>query len=239
MPPDPPAARPAAAPAWAGELAWRAQHLFMLKLVGTSVGTALFFVAYFHLLQHPPRPAIVMPLTAIDRLIPFEPGAIAAYLSLWVYVGIGPGLQRSLADLLAYGAWAGALCLAGLACFYWWPTSVPPATQDLSAYPGFGMLKGVDAAGNACPSMHVAIAIFSAIRAGQVLRSIGAPRWLRAINAGWFVAIAWSTLATRQHVAIDVVAGAALGLVFVLGSLRWRPQAATGTILFGAPKRSS
>jgi hypothetical protein len=220
---DLPAAAPAVTPAWAAELWWRVKHLLILKVVGTSAWTALFFVAYFHLLQHPPRPAIVMPLTALDRMIPFQPASIAAYVSLWVYVGVAPGLQRGLAALLTYGLWAGALCLAGLTCFYLWPTVVPPLTQDLSGYAGFAMLKGVDASGNACPSMHVAIAIFSAIRADEVFRTIAAPRWLRTLNIAWFAAITWSTLATRQHVVIDVVAGAALGLVFVGLSLRWRP----------------
>jgi hypothetical protein len=238
MPLDLPADVPTAATGWAAELWWRVKHLFVLKTVGTSVWTALFFVAYFHLLQHPPRPPIVMPLTALDRMIPFQPASIAAYLSLWVYVGVAPGLQRGLAELLAYGVWAGALCLVGLACFYLWPTVVPPLAQDLSGYAGFAMLKGVDATGNACPSMHVAIAIFSAFRADDVFRSVGAPRWLRGLNFVWFAAIAWSTLATRQHVVIDVLAGAALGLVFVPMSRRWRPRRATGAILFRPTKRS-
>ena len=239
MPLDPPAARPGATPPWAAELWWRVKHLFVLKFVGTSVWIALFFVAYFHLLQHPPRPATVMPLTALDRWIPFQPGAIFAYLSLWLYVGIAPGLQRSLAELLAYGAWAGALCLGGLACFYLWPTAVPPLTQNVGGFAGFAMLQGIDASGNACPSMHVAIAIFSAVRAEQLLRGIAAPRWLRAINIGWFAAITWSTLATRQHVVIDVLAGAALGLAFVPPSMRWGQWRTAGTILFGSTKRSA
>ena len=36
------------------------------------------------------------------------------------------------------------------------------------------------------------------------------PRWPRIINALWFVAIAWSTLAIKQHVVLDALAGAAI-----------------------------
>ena len=39
-----------------------------------------------------------------------------------------------------------------------------------------------------------------------------APRWLALINACWCVGICYSTLATKQHLLIDVLAGAALGL---------------------------
>ena len=34
-----------------------------------------------------------MPRTRLDLLIPFQPAALLAYVSLWVYVGVGPGLQ--------------------------------------------------------------------------------------------------------------------------------------------------
>ena len=60
-------------------------------------------------------------------------------------------------------------------------------------------------------------------RIEHVLRGAGAPRTLRALNIAWFAAIAWSTLAVKQHVVLDVLAGAALGLAFVGPSLRWRP----------------
>jgi len=115
------------------------------------------------------------------------------------------------------------LCITGLVLFYFWPTAVPAHLLDVSGFPGFALLQGVDAAGNACPSMHVAVAIFSAICLDHVLRTVGAPTWLRLANALWFVAIAYSTLATKQHVALDVAAGALLGTLFAIPSLRWKP----------------
>lgn len=197
--------------------------MFFLKLVGTSAGIWLFFIAYFHLLRHPAQPPMVMPLTALDHWIPFQPEALFAYLSLWFYVGLAPGLQRRLTELLVYGLWAGALCLAGLAVFYVWPTAVPALTIDVSGFPGFAMLQGVDATGNAFPSMHVAIAMFTVLHLDNVLRNAGAPAGWRWLNLAWCAAIVWSTLAIRQHVALDVLGGSALGLAFGWASLRWRP----------------
>jgi membrane-associated phospholipid phosphatase len=71
--------------------------------------------------------------------------------------------------------------------------------------------------------MHVAVAIFTAIRIEQVLRESRTPVPWRVLNWLWFAAIAYSTLAVKQHVVLDVVAGALLGMAFAFPSLRWRP----------------
>lgn len=205
------------------------RHLLLLKLVGTTAVIGLFFVAYLHLLHHPAFAVTMMPLTALDRLIPFQPYALFAYLTLWLYVGVGPGLQLNLAELLVYAAWISLLCVAGLVIFYFWPTQVPPLALDVSRYSGFLLLKEVDTGGNACPSMHVAIATFTVLRVGEVLRRLGVPNFLRVVNVVWFLAIALSTLAIKQHVVLDAVAGALLGIAFALPSLRWRPAASTET----------
>lgn len=196
------------------------RHL-VLKLFGTSLIIGVFFVAYLHLLHHPSYPVTMMPSTALDRLLPFQPQALFLYLSLWLYVGVGPGLQLRLLDLVNYTAWAAMLCVVGLVIFYFWPTQVPPLGFDVSPYFGFAMLQAVDAAGNACPSMHVAFSSFTLIRIDNVLRSIGAPKFMRAANVAWFAAIVFSTLLVKQHVVLDVFAGLVLGTVFAVASLRW------------------
>jgi membrane-associated phospholipid phosphatase len=201
----------------------RIVHHFLLKLIGISAFMWAFFVAYFYLLRHPAFPMREMPLTVLDRLIPFEPVAMLPYLSLWFYVGIVPGVMWTLRALVVHGLWAAGLCSVGLACFYFWPTAVPATALGVTNHPALVLLQGVDAAGNACPSLHVATAMFSAICLESLLRQLGVPRMLRVTNAAWFVAIAYSTLAVKQHVVVDVLAGALLGAVFAWGALRWRP----------------
>lgn len=210
-------------PSWSSELALRLKRLFWLKLIGTTAFTWLFFIAYFQLLRNPVNPVSTMPLTPVDAWVSFQPWALIPYLSLWLYVGVAPGLQRNFANLFVYGSWCLALSLTGLLIFYLWPTQIPTFLH-VGDGPGMAVLKGVDAAGNACPSMHVAISLFSAIWIERVLRHIGAPRWLRWGNALWFLAIAYSTMAVRQHVALDVLGGLALGAVFAWASLRWSPR---------------
>lgn len=182
------------------------------------------------MLRNPAYPVVVMPLTALDHLIPFQPYTLGAYLSLWFYVGIAPGLQPNFRELVVYGLWIGALCLTGLGLFYFWPTQIPPLAIDVSGYPGFAMLQGVDAAGNACPSMHVAVAIFTAIRLDHVLREARTPVFLRLANWLWFAAIAYSTLAVKQHVVLDALAGALLGMAFALPRCAGGRRACAGAI---------
>lgn len=221
-------AAPALALSWPTLLAQRMRYLWWLKFLGVCAFMWLFFIGYFHTLRHPLRDVVLMPLTWLDHAVTFQPQALWVYLSLWLYVGVAPGLLPSFRELLRYTAWIGTLCLAGLACFYFWPTAVPRPAMDLSAYPGFALLQGVDAAGNACPSLHVATAAFTALWVEHVLRSIGAPHWLRGCNALWVGAIVWSTMATKQHVAWDVAGGLLLALVFAALSLagRWHPSKA-------------
>jgi membrane-associated phospholipid phosphatase len=210
-------------PTWTHELRLRMRRYFVIKTIGITAFTWLFFIGYFYVLRNPAYPVTLMPLTAIDHLIPLQPPLLIAYFSLWLYIGFAPALQLTFAELIAYAAWIISLCLTGLALFYFWPTAVPSRAPDASGFPGFALLQGVDAAGNACPSMHVAAAIFSAIWIEHLLRQMGAPRWLRITNAIWFAAIAYSTLAIKQHVLLDALAGALLGTVFALPSLRLRP----------------
>ena len=212
-----------AASTWSSDIGRRVRRHFLLKVVGTTAYVWLFFIGYFHLLRQPAYAATVMPLTALDHLVPFQPQLLVAYFSLWFYVGIAPGLQPTFRDLFSYGVWVGALCLTGLSLFYFWPTQIPPMTAGPTGFPGFAVLQGIDAAGNACPSLHVAVSIFTAIWVDYVLREVRAPLLLRFANAAWFAAIAYSTLAIRQHVVLDVVAGALLGSAFAFASLRWRP----------------
>lgn len=209
---------------WTADIGLRMRRHFALKLIGVTACTWLFFIGYFHMLRFPVHAMTVMPLTALDLLIPFQPEALVAYFSLWFYMGVAPGLELTFRELVVYGLWIGALCISGLGFFYFWPTQVPALMAGPSDFPGFALMQGVDAPGNACPSMHVAVAVFTSIRIEAVLRRARTPALLRVLNWIWLAAIVYSTLAVKQHVVLDALAGALLGVAFALPSLRWRPD---------------
>ncbi len=192
-----------------------------VKMLGTGLGMVVFFFAYFWVLRNPLFSVTIMPLTPVDRLIGFQPGALSLYLSLWFYVSLAPALLIDRHELVSYGAAVIVLSVIGLVLFLVWPTSVPRPDIDWSQYPSYIFLKSVDASGNACPSLHVGFAVFTAVWFERLLRQMKTGRLARLLNAFWCLGILYSTIATRQHVSLDVLAGAGLGFGVVTVHLRY------------------
>jgi membrane-associated phospholipid phosphatase len=180
-------------------------------MAGTVAFMAGFFIGYFWLLDHPRYPLTTVPRTWVDRLVPFQPSALALYVSLWVYAPLAPALLKSSREMWSYACAAVALSLAGFAVFFLWPTTVPRPAAYPSPVGSLSFLKAVDASGNAFPSLHVAFALFSALWIRRLLREMGAGGLARALNWAWCLGIIYSTLAIRQHVALDALSGALMG----------------------------
>jgi membrane-associated phospholipid phosphatase len=206
--------------AWLHQAGARLLTWWPAKMIGTTLGMTAFFVVYFQLLRHPLYPVTTVPLTAVDRLVGFWPEALPLYFSLWFYVSLAPALLIDRRELVSYGLAAVGLSVIGLGIFLFWPTAVPRPEVDWSQHPAFAFLKSVDASGNACPSLHVAFAVFTAVWFERLLRQMGAGRLVRALNWLWCLGILYSTVAIRQHVSLDVLAGAVLGATVAVVHLR-------------------
>lgn len=197
--------------AWLRRAGSRMLTRWVVKMVGTVVCMAAFFVVYFWLLNHARYPVTTVPRIFVDRMIAFQPWALPLYISLWFYVPLAPSLLASTRDLRSYVLAAAALSVVGFGIFILWPTTVPKPEIGASLAPSLSYLKTVDASGNAFPSLHVAFAVFTALWLGRLLRDLGAGPVARALNWAWCLGIVYSTLAIRQHVALDAIAGALLG----------------------------
>lgn len=206
---------------WLQQAGGRMLTWWPVKMIGTTLIMTAFFAAYFWVLHHPLFPVTTMPLTAVDRLVAFRPEALPLYFSLWFYVSLAPALLVDRRELASYAVAAIGLGAAGLGMFLLWPTTVVWPEADWSQHPAFAFLKSVDAAGNACPSLHVAFAVFTALWLERLLRQMGAGNFVRALNWLWCLGILYSTVAIRQHVALDVLAGAGLGAAVAAAHLRW------------------
>lgn len=202
--------------AWSRGLKW-----WPAKTAGLTLGMSLFFIAYFAVLRHPLFPVAIMPVTALDRLIPFRPAALPLYFSLWFYVSLVPAFMIDRRELVSYTLAAVGISGVGLGIFLLWPTTVDWTDADWSRHPTFAFLQSVDASGNACPSLHVAFAVFTALCLGRLLPQMGAGRGLAVVNWLWCLGILYSTIAIRRHVALDVFAGMALGGLAAAIHLRW------------------
>jgi len=175
-----------------------------------------FMAVYFLLLRHPLFPVTLMPRTALDRVIGFAPWSLGLYVSLWFYIAAVPSMMWDWREIRPYLAQVTLLSALGFAIFLLWPTAVPDPALDAADHPSVAFLKSVDATGNACPSLHVAFAVLTAIWLIHLLRHLGAPLWLNGLNLLWCCGILYSTLATRQHLALDLYAGTALGAAVAL-----------------------
>ena len=166
------------------ETAWLGARLkahWRFKLMAGAINVIAFFIGYFLLLRFHVFPVREMPTTALDRLIAFQPGALPLYLSLYLYLPIAPWLLEDNRDLNACCLAFSGLCLVGLAFFLFWPTAIP--RPDSAAY---RPLIAIDGPGNACPSLHAASAVFSAICIDRLARRLGDSVSLYALLATEF-----------------------------------------------------
>ena len=196
---------------WFAQLGRRVTILWFIKSIGTVFWIAAFFIGYFWVLRNPIAEITVMPLTALDHWLAFRPEALVLYVSLWVYVSLPPALVKNFRELFSFGVATLAMSLIGLGIFLFWPTAVPAFVFDVSGNPLLSILKGMDLTGNACPSLHVSFAVFSGIWMHRILREVQSPGAVLVLNWLWCAGIVYSTVATRQHVVLDVLAGMVLG----------------------------
>lgn len=110
---------------WLHQVGERVLTWWPAKMTGTTLGMTVFFIVYFWLLRHPIHPLTTMPLTVVDRLVGFWPGAMLLYFSLWFYVSLAPALLIDRRELISYGMAAIGLSVIGLGIFLFWPAPLP------------------------------------------------------------------------------------------------------------------
>ncbi|MET3383511.1 phosphatase PAP2 family protein [Variovorax paradoxus] len=195
---------------WYVALGQRIATLWVVKMIGTTVGISGFFVVYFWVMHNPPSEPMVMPLTRLDHWVGVSDDAMVLYGSLWFYISLAPAFAKDKAELWACARDAAIMAAVGLVVFWLFPTTVPVFAVDWAQYPALQFLKATDVGGNAFPSLHVAFAVLTAMLLDRQLRGVQAPTWLRVLNLLWAFGIVYSTLATRQHVLLDVLGGTLL-----------------------------
>ena len=197
--------------AWYRRYAARIAAHWRFKLFGGGLITVGFFAGYFLLQRFPVFPVTEMPSTALDRLIGFCPETLVLYATLWLYMAIAPWSLDDKQELTAYCRAVIAITAGGLAVFFLWPTCVP-SPIDYGQHAAYACLYAIDHRNNAAPSLHAAIAVFSAFCIQHRLRHFRQRAVWHLGNWCWCAAILYSTLATKQHVAVDLLSGLLLGV---------------------------
>jgi membrane-associated phospholipid phosphatase len=192
----------------------------------TVVASALVSLApmYFIITSMTRGWPVYMPELPLDRAVTVQPAWMLVYGSLYVFIGILPLLvvrsaelfRRALASYLA-------VMLVAFAGFLAYPTLAP--RPDVVPGDGFAawslrLMYDIDTPYGCFPSLHVAWAFVSALTCYRVHAGVG---W---VAAGWATLIGVSTLYTKQHYLVDVIAGAAMALVAYAVFIRTYPREA-------------
>lgn len=148
----------------------------------------------------------VLPMTWIDRAVPFIPVTIWVYISEFILFPLAYSLLDDLEEANKYLYSLMALQLVSNLSFVLWPTMFPrdlfPLPKDLNrlSYIVFTLLRYVDSPANAVPSLHVSICYLSALVFFKNHRA----RFYTFFF--WATAVAVSTLTTKQHYLVDIIA---------------------------------
>lgn len=186
-----------------------------------TAATVLACAAMYFIPQHwhigVPRE---LPLTALDRAIPFWPASGLVYFAAFGFLLATFLLLRSREEATRF-LYASLLAQAlAMLCFLCWPVTYPRALHPLppdSSAIGAALVhfvRGMDAPLNCLPSLHVSTATLCAL-------ALRGRRWP---GAAWLaVAISTaSTLTFKQHYVVDAVCGAALGIAVWWLCFEWK-----------------
>lgn len=168
------------------------------------------------------------PYVWLDHAIALEPSWMLVYGSLYVFILLLPVLvvrERALFRQALKGYLL--VMIAGYVGFLAYPTSAPRPDEVIGD--GFAawtlrIAYEIDPPYNCFPSLHVAYSFVSALACARVHRGVG------AVATCWAALIGVSTLYTKQHYVVDVIAGALAAYVAYVLFLRTYPRDAVASI---------
>ena len=157
-----------------------------------------------------------------DRALPLQPTWGLVYGALYMFLIVLPVFVVREEEHVRRTFWAYlAVWVAAYACFVLYPTAAPrPAEVPGDGYAIWGLrfLYDADPPYNCFPSLHVAHSFVSALTCSRVNRRVG---YVALISASL---VAVSTLFTKQHYVLDVIAGIVLAVGAYALILRRHPR---------------
>ena len=164
------------------------------------------------------RSPVELAPSALDQQIP------SLAWTVWIYHSQFFLLTLAVAVLKKTGPISRTLYAMGLASmvsfltFALYPTVIPRAgaTGAGLTAAAFALLYGLDSASNCLPSLHVSLAWLAAAGVLAERRRVG------AVFCLWAGLITWSTMTTKQHYLVDVVAGLGLAVICRLVATRFQ-----------------
>jgi membrane-associated phospholipid phosphatase len=182
----------------------------------------LLVPCYIFIAEMMPERTLHSPEVALDRALPLEPAWALVYGSLYAFLILLPVFvvrqpEQIRRAVLAYlTVW-----ITAYVCFFIYPTQAPRPVEVVGqgfVTWGLRFLYSADPPYNCFPSLHVAHSFVSALACSRVHRGVGIGGVVCASLVGL------STLFTKQHYVLDVVAGILLASVAYAFFLRDCPR---------------
>ena len=193
------------------------QAKWKIALVATLIHGVLYLLPN-HIHLFPPRE---LPLSAVDRAVPFWPATVWVYWTDYALVFVGFRYCRPLGTTIRFVYALLTLVLVATAIQWLWPTTyprevfpIPDGTDPVTAFL-FRRFREADSPASCLPSLHVAASYLAAF---AVLHH---DRRHAALLSLWATAIFVSTLTTKQHYVVDGLAGLALAAAVWWGFASW------------------
>lgn len=171
----------------------------------------------------------VIPETALDRLIAFDPFGVWVYLSFFVLIPCAYLFCN--ARRLSWLSRSMQLC--GLVCgalYLLWPTTLvyPPVQGASVSAEMLRQLIGVDSTQNCLPSLHGALSLLAI----WALSPARATPLRGLLLCAWGAAIAFAVVQTRRHLVLDFSAGLLAGWLCGLAvrAMQRAPAAAASSL---------
>ena len=177
-------------------------------------------VFYYGPQRWPLLPAHPAPMLAFERNIPFQPAWAIVYQSVFIAHTLALWLPADPRAVKRYSKLLAAAFACGAIVFWSYPTLSPRPDHTTSMIYSW-LIAGVDGQRNAFPSLHACMGLLALCAIWDHFRICGlSVRWYLGL-ATWWIALLYSTLATRQHSILDLLAGIFLAVVLLtLSSLR-------------------
>jgi membrane-associated phospholipid phosphatase len=202
----------AALPGTVAYLAWRT--VYASALIGLVPG-------YFVIAAINDGRTMHVPAIALDRIVPLEPGWVIVYGSLLAFVLV-PLLvvrdQRLFRRVLQ--AWVTVIVVAYVGFLVYPTVALRPTAVPADGFFAWclALTYSLDTPYNCFPCLHVAHSFVSALASYRVHKGVG------VAAVAWASLIGVSTLYTKQHYALDVIAGALIAYVAYVVFLRGYPR---------------
>jgi membrane-associated phospholipid phosphatase len=162
------------------------------------------------------------PELPLDRAVPLQPAWALVYGALYLFLIILPVFVVRQEEHIRGTVFAYLMVwIVSYVCFFVYPTIAPRPAEvagDGFAVWGLLFLYSADPPYNCFPSIHVAHSFVSALAVHRTHRTLG----IVAALCASLVAV--STLFSKQHYVLDVVAGAVLAWVAYIVFLRHLPR---------------